>query len=93
MTKTSSDGTMDRKMTYWVQNFSHDVQEIGKHIKGSKKMFTWRFDVRMSDDSFIKDNCLDRNWRSFEVVVIDSLVSKKKSVRVNDTDLLVEEFW
>ena len=66
---------------------------MGKHIKGSKKILSWKFDVRMSDDSYIKDNCLDKNWRSYEVVLVDSLVTKKKSVRVNDKDLLVEEFW
>ena len=47
----------------------------------------------MSDDSYIKDNCLDKNWRNYEVVLVDSVVSKKKSVRVNNKDLLVEEFW
>ena len=47
----------------------------------------------MSDDSYIKDNGLDKNWRNYEVVLVDSVVSKKKSVRVNNKDLLVEEFW
>ena len=80
-------------MTYWVQNFHYDVQEVGSIIKASKKIFTWKFDVRMSDDSYIKDNGLDKNWRNYEVVLVDSVVSKKKSVRVNNKDLLVEEFW
>ena len=82
-----------QKMTYLVQNFSHNIQEVGKHIKATKKIHTWKFDVCMSKDSYLKDNCLDKKWKSFEVIVIDSIVTKKKTVRVNDQDLLKDEHW
>ena len=81
------------KMTYLVQNFSHEIQEVGRHIKATKKIYSWKFDVCMDKNSYIKDNCLDRSWNKFEVIMIDSLVTKKKTVRVNDIELLVDEYW
>ena len=85
MSQIHSDSSIGvQKMTYWVQNLSRDLQHVGKHIKSTKKVYTWDFDVRMSDNSYIKEGGLDKKWRSIKVVVIDSTVSKKRTVKVND---------
>ena len=44
------------KITYEVQNFKKEIEHVGKIIKGTKVAYTWDFDVRMSDKSFIKDD-------------------------------------
>ena len=69
------------------------MQEVGRHFKSTKKIYTWKFDARMGSDSYVKDNCLGKKWRCFEVTMIDSVVSQKKTVRVNGKDLLVDEYW
>ena len=38
----------------------------------------------MGDKSYIKEGGLDKEWRTIKVTVVDSTVSKKRTVIVND---------
>ena len=38
----------------------------------------------MGDESYIKEGGLDKKWRTIKVTVVDSTVSKKRTVIVND---------
>ena len=47
----------------------------------------------MAENSYIKEGGLDKTWKTVEVRMIDSVISKKKTICVNDKELLSKEVW
>ena len=66
---------------------------MGKFISTTKVAYTWDFDVRMGDDSYLQEGKLGKTWKHVRVEMHDSLLTKKKTIRINDKELVSKEVW
>jgi len=61
------------------------VKNVAKMVSSTKRNYEWSFKARILSDM---DHCM---WKEYSVLLIDSTLSKKRTLKLNNTVTLIDK--
>ena len=72
---------------YQIWQLNYEVKSLGKMFGGSKKSYSWNFDIRLP----VSTDENHKTWKLMTIVLTDSSYSNKKSLVVNGKKIIDKE--